>query len=124
VLKSKNLNPYEGIDVKDKVMVVLGAPFPGFPRGVTRADLSGTQGLIGAARRFTRSNTGEGNSGDSRFTDSAKLGPASRACFAAAALDRREIRTQPNTPSVPSATMSMKMATHCSKARSSTLRHW
>lgn len=45
VIKSKKLNPYEGIDVKDKIIVVLGAPFPGFPRGITRADLSGTQGV-------------------------------------------------------------------------------
>src|ERR1041385_6728874 len=42
VLKTKNLNPYKDIDVKDKFMVILGAPFPGFPRGVTRADLAGT----------------------------------------------------------------------------------
>src|SRR6185436_17960133 len=45
VIKSKNLNPYEGIDVKDKIIVVMGAPFPGFPRGVTRADLAGRQGV-------------------------------------------------------------------------------
>src|SRR5205085_11647585 len=33
VLRSKNLNPYQGIDVKDKIIVVVGN---GFPRGVTR----------------------------------------------------------------------------------------
>ena len=44
VIKSKNLNPYEGVDVKGKIIVVMGQPFPGFPRGVTRADLAGRQG--------------------------------------------------------------------------------
>src|SRR5688572_27850979 len=45
VIKSRNLNPYEGIDVKGKIIVVMGQPFPGFPRGVTRADLAGRQGV-------------------------------------------------------------------------------
>ena len=44
VIKSRNLNPYEGIDVKDKIIVVMGQPFPGLPRGVARADLAGRQG--------------------------------------------------------------------------------
>jgi Zn-dependent M28 family amino/carboxypeptidase len=45
VIKSKNLNPYEGIDVKDKIIVVNGQPFPGLPRGIARQDLAGTQGV-------------------------------------------------------------------------------
>jgi len=45
VIKSKNLDPYQGVDVKDKIMVVLGQPFPGLPRGITRADLAGRQGV-------------------------------------------------------------------------------
>ncbi|MFY9621285.1 MAG: M20/M25/M40 family metallo-hydrolase [Pyrinomonadaceae bacterium] len=45
VIKSKNLNSYEGVDVKGKIIVVMGQPFPGFPRGVTRADLAGRQGV-------------------------------------------------------------------------------
>lgn len=42
VLKSKNLNSYEGIDVKDKIIVVVGV---GFPSGTARADLAGTMGV-------------------------------------------------------------------------------
>lgn len=42
VIKAKNIDPYQGVDVKDKIIVVYGA---GFPRGVTRADLSGRQGV-------------------------------------------------------------------------------
>src|SRR6185369_3432034 len=42
VLKSKNLNSYEGIDVKDKIIVVVGV---GFPRGTARADLAGVMGV-------------------------------------------------------------------------------
>src|SRR5437764_4652117 len=41
VLKSKSLNPYQGIDIKDKIIVVVGT---GFPRGVTRNDLAGRMG--------------------------------------------------------------------------------
>jgi hypothetical protein len=42
VIKSKNLDPYAGVDVKDKIIVVVGQ---GFPRGVARADLAGRQGV-------------------------------------------------------------------------------
>lgn len=43
VIKNKNIDPYQGIDVKDKIMVVLGG---GFPKGVSFADLSnGKQGV-------------------------------------------------------------------------------
>ncbi len=43
VVKSKNINAYQGVDVKGKITVVLGQ---GFPKGVTTADLrSGTPGV-------------------------------------------------------------------------------
>ena len=40
VIKSKNINPYEGIDVKDKVVVVVNS----LPKGVTFNDLKGPVG--------------------------------------------------------------------------------
>jgi hypothetical protein len=40
VIKSKNLNAYQGIDVRDKIVVVTG----GLPKGVTFADLQGKMG--------------------------------------------------------------------------------
>lgn len=40
VVKSKNIDPYQGIDVKDKVVVVVNA----LPKGVTNADLTGPVG--------------------------------------------------------------------------------
>jgi hypothetical protein len=40
VLKSKNINPYEGIDVKDKVVVVVNS----LPKGITFNDLKGPIG--------------------------------------------------------------------------------
>src|SRR6266480_4724186 len=43
VVKSKNLDAYQGVDVKDKIIVVSGQAFPGFPLGITRADLVGRQ---------------------------------------------------------------------------------
>ena len=43
VVKSKNIDAYQGVDVKGKITVVLGQ---GFPKGVTTADLrSGTAGV-------------------------------------------------------------------------------
>ncbi|MBA2732061.1 MAG: M20/M25/M40 family metallo-hydrolase [Acidobacteria bacterium] len=43
VIKSKNIDAYQGIDVKDKIVVVLGG---GLPKGVSFADLSsGKQGV-------------------------------------------------------------------------------
>src|SRR5437762_3468008 len=41
VIKSKNIDAYKGIDVKDKIVVVFGE---GFPQGITRADLTGKMG--------------------------------------------------------------------------------
>lgn len=43
VIKSKNLDPYQGVDVKDKIIVVVGSG-QGFPRGITRAELAGRMG--------------------------------------------------------------------------------
>ncbi|MBK7932123.1 MAG: hypothetical protein IPK01_01240 [Acidobacteria bacterium] len=50
MVKSKNLNPYEGIDVKGKIIAVFGEGQLGgrnlvpLPAGVTQADLTGTRG--------------------------------------------------------------------------------
>src|SRR6202140_993176 len=41
VVKSKNIDAYQGVDVKDKIVVVFGE---GLPQGVTRADLTGKMG--------------------------------------------------------------------------------
>jgi Peptidase family M28 len=41
VVKSKNIDAYKGVDVKDKVMVVFGESMP---PGLTRADLTGKSG--------------------------------------------------------------------------------
>jgi hypothetical protein len=40
LVKSKNLNPYRNIDVKDKLVLALG----GFPKGLLPTDLTGKQG--------------------------------------------------------------------------------
>jgi hypothetical protein len=42
LVKSKNIDAYKGIDVKDKIMVVAGS---GLLPGMTRADVSGTAGV-------------------------------------------------------------------------------
>lgn len=40
-IKSKNIDAYQGLDIKDKIIVVAGG---GLPKGVTQADLTGKQG--------------------------------------------------------------------------------
>jgi hypothetical protein len=40
IVQPKNIDDYKGVDVKGKIMVVLGQ---GFPQGVTQADLRGAQ---------------------------------------------------------------------------------
>ncbi|MGD9630273.1 MAG: M20/M25/M40 family metallo-hydrolase [Pyrinomonadaceae bacterium] len=40
VIRSKNIDPYEGIDVKDKIVIVINA----LPKGVTFGDLKGPAG--------------------------------------------------------------------------------
>lgn len=42
-LKSKNLDPYQGINASGKIVIIFGPP-AGLPRGITRADLSGKRG--------------------------------------------------------------------------------
>jgi hypothetical protein len=41
IVKSKNIDSYQGIDVKGKIIVVVGQ---GLPKGVARTDLTGVQG--------------------------------------------------------------------------------
>ncbi len=45
VVKAKNLDPYQGIDVKDKTIVVVGSGQGSMPKGVSRADLGGVMGV-------------------------------------------------------------------------------
>ncbi len=40
LIKSKNINPYEGLEIKDKIIVFLS----GLPKGVSFGDLTGKQG--------------------------------------------------------------------------------
>lgn len=42
-VKSKNLDPYKGIDPKGKIAIIFSPP-DGLPRGITRADLAGKRG--------------------------------------------------------------------------------
>lgn len=41
MIKSKNIDAYQGVDVKDKIVVVFGE---GLPKGVSQGDLTGTRG--------------------------------------------------------------------------------
>jgi Zn-dependent M28 family amino/carboxypeptidase len=43
LVKSKNMDPYQGLDVKDKIVVIASGD--GLPSGVSRADLKGRRGV-------------------------------------------------------------------------------
>lgn len=67
MVKSKNLNPYAGIDVKDKIIAVYGEGQVGgrnlvpLPAGVTQADLTGERGTDWAdAVTYARNNGAAG----------------------------------------------------------------
>ncbi len=112
VIKSKNLDSYQGIDVKDKIMVVLGQPFPGLPRGISRADLAGRQGVdwINPAM-YAQQHGAKGvlvipDPQTSQNWDQSRL----RSMQPGRAVVEK-FMTQANTPPVPTVTMSMRMAT-------------
>ncbi|HEX5703236.1 MAG TPA: M20/M25/M40 family metallo-hydrolase [Pyrinomonadaceae bacterium] len=112
VIKSKNLNPYEGVDVKGKIIVVMGQPFPGFPRGVTRADLAGRQGVDWSSPGIYAQQ--HGAKGVLAIADPQTLQNWEQARARATQGGRLTVEkftTTQNAPSVSTTTMSMNMAT-------------
>ena len=108
VLKAKNLNPYQGIDVKDKVIVVVGT---GFPRGVTRNDLAGRMGEDWSSPTVYAQQ--HGAKGVLAIPDAGAL--LSWEQLRARSLQPprsvvEKFTIQPNAPPVPNVVMSMKMA--------------
>src|SRR5574341_10557 len=111
VIKSKNINPYEGIDVKDKLMVVVGQPFPGLPRGISRTDLSGTQGVDWSSPAlYAREHGAKGVLviADSQSSQNWEQLRARVAQPGRTFVER--FTNQPTALPVPAVTMSMKMA--------------
>jgi hypothetical protein len=108
VLKAKNLNPYQGLDVKDKIIVVVGT---GFPRGVTRNDLAGRMGEDWSSPTVYAQQ--HGAKGVLAIPDAGALLSwdqlRARALQPARSVVEK-FTTQPNAPQVPNIVMSMKMA--------------
>ncbi|PYS23498.1 MAG: hypothetical protein DMF72_08845 [Acidobacteria bacterium] len=108
VIKSKNLDSYKGVDVKDKVMVVVGS---GFPRGVTRADLAGQMGTDWSSPGVYAQQHG---------AKGVLVIPDANALLSWEQLKQRAMQparsvvekftSQPSTPPVPNIVMSVKMA--------------
>src|SRR5205823_5216491 len=108
VLKSKNLTPYQGIDVKDKIIVVVGT---GFPRGVTRNDLAGRMGEDWSSPTVYAQQ--HGAKGVLAIPDAGAL--LSWEQLRARSLQPphsvvEKFTTQPNAPPIPNVVMSIKMA--------------
>src|ERR1043165_7502686 len=108
VLKAKNLNPYQGLDVKDKIIVVVGT---GFTRGVTRNDLAGRMGERWSSPTVYAQQ--HGAKGVLAIPDAGALLSwdqlRARALQPARSVVEK-FTTQPNAPQVPNIVMSMRMA--------------
>ena len=108
VIKSKNLDSYKGIEVKDKVIVVVGN---GFPRGVTRTDLAGRMGEEWSSPGVYAQQ--HGAKGVLVIPDANTLLSWEQLKFRAMLPARSVVEkftTQPGTPPVPNIVMSIKMA--------------
>jgi len=108
VIKSKNLDSYKGVDVKDKVIVVVGN---GFPRGVARADLAGVMGTDWSSPAVYAQQ--HGAKGVLAIPDANALLSWEQLRQRALQPPRAAVEkfsAQPNAPPAPSIVMSMKMA--------------
>jgi hypothetical protein len=109
VIKTKGLDSYQGIDVKDKIIVVVGQ---GFPRGTTRADLAGTMGVdwsspgVYAQQHGARGVITIADPGTILNWEQIRQRTATPARGAVV----EKFMTQPNAPPVPSIVVSTKMA--------------
>lgn len=108
VLKSKNLNPYQGLDVKDKIIVVVGQ---GFPRGTARADLAGRMGVDWSSPGVYAQQ--HGARGVISIADAGTMlnwEPLRQRAFMPARAVVEKFTTQPSAPPVPSILITPKMA--------------
>lgn len=107
VVKSKKLDSYEGVDVKDKVVVVVGQ---GLPRGVTRNDLAGRQGVDWMSPNSYAQQ--HGAKGLLIIPDANTLlsWEQIRTRSAPPRIIPEKFMVQPTTPPIPSVLMSIKMA--------------
>ena len=108
VIKSKNIDPYQGVDVKDKIIVVLGQ---GIPRGLTRADLTGTMGVDWSSPAvYAQQHGAKGVLAipDSTIAQNWELQRLRSLQPGRAVVEK--FTTQNPTPPVPAILMSMKMA--------------
>ncbi len=108
VIKSKNLDSYKGVEVKDKIIVVVGQGFPG---GVARTDLAGTMGTDWSSPAVYAQQ--HGAKGVLIIPDANVLLSWEQLKLRAMQPARAAVEkfsAQPNAPQVPTIVMSVKMA--------------
>jgi len=108
-VKAKNLDSYQGVDVKDKIIVVVGS---GFPRGIARADIAGRMGTDWSSPTVYAQQHG---------AKGVLVVPDANVLLTWEQLKARSLQParsvvekftpQPSAPPVPTVIMSMKMAT-------------
>jgi Zn-dependent M28 family amino/carboxypeptidase len=108
VVKSKSIDSYRGVDVKGKIVIIVGQ---GFPKGITRADLTGTMGVDWSSPTLYAQQ--HGAKGILQIPDAAMTQnweqQRQRAMQPARAFVEK-FQTQTNNAPVPTITMSAKMA--------------
>jgi hypothetical protein len=108
VIKSKNLDSYGGLEVKDKIIVVVGT---GFPPGTTRTDLAGRMGTDWSSPAVYAQQ--HGAKGVISIPDASTILTWERLRARAMQPARAVVEkftTQASAPQVPSILISLKMA--------------
>src|SRR5713101_4615381 len=108
IVQSKNMDDYKGIEVKDKIMVVLGA---GLPPGLTQADARANQGqALANPTLYARAHGAKGILTIPEATMTQNWEQQRQRLMIPPRATVEKFQTQTNNAPVPTITMSAKMA--------------
>jgi hypothetical protein len=109
VVKSKNIDSYQGVDVKDKIVVVYGE---GLPRGITQSDLTGRRGEDWAnPALYAQQHGAKGVLAIPDYGMLLRWEPTRQRAMAVAGRPQVEKFMNQGNPTVPAIWLSLRMAT-------------
>src|SRR5712692_8462996 len=108
VVKSKNIDSYQGVDVKGKIVVILGQ---GLPPGLTQADMRANQGqALASPTLYAQQHGAKGILAIPNSTMTQNWEQQRQRLMLPARATVERFQTQTNNAPVPTITMSAKMA--------------
>ncbi|HMG76773.1 MAG TPA: M28 family peptidase [Pyrinomonadaceae bacterium] len=107
IIQSKNIDDYKGIEVKGKIMVLLGG---GLPPGLTQADIRANQGQVINAAMYAQQHGANGIMVIPSATLTQNWEQQRQRAMQPARATVEKFQTQATNAPVPTITMSMKMA--------------